>query len=121
LILAVNTKLSHQLIALAPANVKTDVVEAIYQAYFEDGLNLGNLDVIVAIGTAYQMDASELKLQLNDRTLGDAVVAESKFARLNGINSVPFFVINNKVKLNGSHSVEVLLETLNRAALLEDE
>jgi predicted DsbA family dithiol-disulfide isomerase len=117
--LAVNTKLSHQLIALAPANVKNDVVEAIYQAYFENGLNLGNLDVIVAIGTAYQMDASELKLQLNDRTLGDAVVAESKFARLNGINSVPFFVINNKVKLNGSHSVEVLLETLNRAALLD--
>jgi predicted DsbA family dithiol-disulfide isomerase len=117
--LAVNTKLSHQLIALAPANVKNDVVEAIYQAYFEDGLNLGNIDVIVAIGTAYQMDASELKLQLNDRIVSDAVVAESTFARLNGINSVPFFVINNKVKLNGSHSVEVLLETLNRAALLD--
>ncbi|MEH2202674.1 MAG: DsbA family oxidoreductase [Nostoc sp.] len=117
--LAVNTKLSHQLIALAPANVKNDVVEAIYQAYFEDGLNIGNLDVIVAIGTAYQMNASELKLQLNDRALSDAVVAESTFARLNGINSVPFFVINDKVQVNGSHSVEVFLETLNRAALLD--
>ncbi|AVH70670.1 DsbA family oxidoreductase [Nostoc sp. 'Lobaria pulmonaria (5183) cyanobiont'] len=117
--LAVNTKLSHQLIALAPANVKNDVVEAIYKAYFEDGLNLGNIDVIVAIGTAYQMDASELKLQLNDSAVSDAVVAESIFARLNGINSVPLFVINNKVKLNGSHSVEVFLETLNRTALLD--
>ncbi|MDZ8088958.1 MAG: DsbA family oxidoreductase [Nostoc sp. DedQUE12b] len=117
--LAVNTKLSHQLIALAPAKVKNDVVEAIYQAYFEDGLNIGNLDVIVAIGTAYQMNASELKLQLNDRVVSDAVIAESTFARLNGINSVPFFVINDKVKVNGSHSVEVFLETLNRAALLD--
>ncbi|MBE9105637.1 DsbA family oxidoreductase [Nostoc cf. edaphicum LEGE 07299] len=117
--LAVNTKLSHQLIALAPANVKNDVVEAIYQAYFEDGLNIGNFDVIVAIGTAYQMDASELKSQLNDRAVSDAVIAESTFARLNGINSVPFFVINDKVKVNGSHSVEVFLETLNRAALLD--
>ncbi|WP_445629113.1 DsbA family oxidoreductase [Nostoc sp. DSM 114167] len=117
--LAVNTKLSHQLIALAPTNVKNDVVEAIYQAYFEDGLNIGNIDVIVAIGTAYQMNASKLKLQLNDRAVSDAVIAESTFARLNGINSVPFFVINDKVKVNGSHSVEVFLETLNRAALLD--
>jgi len=117
--LAVNTKLSHQLIALAPANVKNDVVEAIYKAYFEDGLNIGNIDVIVAIGTAYQMHHSDLNLQLKDRDLVDAVVAESTFARLNGINSVPFFIINNKVKLNGSHSVEVFLETLNRTALLD--
>ncbi|MEH2257072.1 DsbA family oxidoreductase [Nostoc sp.] len=117
--LAVNTKLSHQLIALAPTNVKNDVVEAIYKAYFEDGLNIGNIDVIIAIGTAYQMNTSELKLQLNDRVVSDAVIAESTFARLNGIKSVPFFVINDKVKVNGSHSVEVFLETLNRAALLD--
>jgi predicted DsbA family dithiol-disulfide isomerase len=117
--LAVNTKLSHQLIALAPAKVKNDVVEAIYQAYFEDGLNIGDINTILAIGTASKMDATELKLQLNDRDVADAVVAESTFARLNGINSVPFFIMNNQVKVNGSRSVEVFLEALNRAALLD--
>jgi predicted DsbA family dithiol-disulfide isomerase len=117
--LAVNTKLSHQLIALAPTSIKNDVVEAIYKAYFEDGLNLGDINVIVAIGTAYQMNAGELKLQLTNHAVSDAVVAESTFARLNGINSVPFFIMNNQVKVNGSHSVEVFLETLNRAALLD--
>ncbi|MBE8998358.1 MULTISPECIES: DsbA family oxidoreductase [unclassified Nostoc] len=117
--LAVNTKLSHQLIALAPANVKNDVVEAIYRAYFEEGLNIGDINVIVAIGTAYQMNATELKLQLNDRNVVDAVVAESAFARLNGINSVPFFIMNNQVKVNGSHSVEAFLEALNSTALLD--
>lgn len=117
--LAVNTKLSHQLIALAPANVKNDVVEAIYRAYFEEGLNIGDIKVIVAIGTAYKMDATELRLQLNERDVVDTVVAESAFARLNGINSVPFFIMNNQVKVNGSHSVEVFLEALNSAALLD--
>jgi predicted DsbA family dithiol-disulfide isomerase len=117
--LAVNTKLAHQLIALAPTNIKNDVVEAIYRAYFEEGLNIGDINVIVAIGTAYQMNATELKLQLNDRDVVDAVVAESAFARLNGINSVPFFIMNNQVKVNGSHSVEVFLEALNSAALLD--
>ncbi|MEA5625618.1 DsbA family oxidoreductase [Nostoc sp. UHCC 0251] len=117
--LAVNTKLSHHLIALAPAKVKNDVVEAIYKAYFEDGLNIGDIDVLIAIGKDYQMDSRELRLQLSDDTGLKAFVAESIFARPNGINSVPFFIINNKVKINGSHSVEIFLQALNRAALID--
>ncbi|MFS0516045.1 DsbA family oxidoreductase [Nostoc sp. UIC 10607] len=117
--LAVNTKLSHRLIALAPAKVKNDVVEAIYKAYFEDGLNIGDIDVLVAIGRYYQMDSRELRLQLSDDAAVKAFVAESIFARPHGINSVPFFIINNKVKINGSHSVEMFLQAFNRAALID--
>ncbi|MEH2068983.1 MAG: DsbA family oxidoreductase [Nostoc sp.] len=117
--LAVNTKLSHRLISLAPPKVKNHVVEAIYKAYFEDGLNIGDIDVLIAIGRAYQMDSWELRLQLSDDAAIKAFVVESIFACPNGINSVPFFIINNKVKINGSHSVEMFLEALNRAALLE--
>ncbi|MBW4592895.1 MAG: hypothetical protein KME46_08215 [Brasilonema angustatum HA4187-MV1] len=65
------------------------------------------------------MDSTKLRLQLNDNALADRVLAKSTFARLNGITSVPFYVINNKVKVNGSHSSEVFLQALNRAALLE--
>jgi predicted DsbA family dithiol-disulfide isomerase len=113
--LAVNTQLSHRLINLAPINRKNDIVEAIYKAYFEEGLNIGNIDILVALGTAYQIEPTQLRLQLRD----NAVVDESKFARLNGITSVPSFIINNKVKINGSCSVEMFLQALNRAALLE--
>ena len=117
--LAVNTKLSHRLITLAPAKVKNDVVEAIYQAYFEDGLNIGDIEVLIAIGRAYQMDTKELRLQLSDDAAVKAFVAESIFTRPNGINSVPFFIINNKIKINGSHSVEMFLQALNRASLID--
>ncbi|MCC5667122.1 DsbA family oxidoreductase [Nostoc sp. CHAB 5784] len=116
--LAVNTKLSHRLITLAPAKVKNDVVEAIYKAYFEDGLNIGDIEVLIAIGRAYQMDSRELRLQLSDDATIKAFVAESIFARPNGINSVPFFIINNKVKINGSHSVEMFLQAFNCATLV---
>jgi predicted DsbA family dithiol-disulfide isomerase len=117
--LAVNTILSHRLITLAPENIKNDVVEAIYKAYFEDGCNLGNLDVIVAIGTKAGIDSSRLRHQLSGIVAFDAVMAESTFARLNGITSVPFFIINNTVKIDGSHSVDIFLQALNRAALIE--
>jgi predicted DsbA family dithiol-disulfide isomerase len=117
--LAVNTKLSHQLIAIAPDNIKNQVVEAIYQAYFEDGLNIGDFDVLVAIGKTYHMDARELRNQLDNHNFFDSIVAESTFARLKGINSVPFFILNNKVQVKGSGSVELFLQALNRAVLVE--
>lgn len=117
--LAVNTKLSHRLITLAPAKVKNDVVEAIYKAYFEDGLNIGDIEVLIAIGRAYQMDSRELRLQLSDDVAVKAFVAKSIFDRPHGINSVPFFIINRKVKINGSHSVEMFLQALNHAALID--
>ncbi|OUL24939.1 DsbA family oxidoreductase [Nostoc sp. 106C] len=113
--LAVNSKLSHRLIAIAPKNIKNDIVEAIYQAYFEDGLNIGNIEVLVAIGTAYQMDSTKLRLQLSSDAPINTFVAASTFTWLNGITSVPFFIINNKVNVEGSGSVEIFLEALNRA------
>jgi predicted DsbA family dithiol-disulfide isomerase len=117
--LAVNTILSHQLIALAPESIKNDLVEAIYKAYFEDGLNIGNLDVIVAIGVALGMDSTKLGHQLGSHALFDKVLAESTFAHLNGIISIPLYIINARVRVDGSHSVEVFHQALNRAALIE--
>ncbi|MBW4557628.1 MAG: DsbA family oxidoreductase [Trichormus sp. ATA11-4-KO1] len=117
--LAVNTKLSHRLIAAAPVNIRNNVVEAIYQAYFEEGLNIGDIEILIAIGTVHQMDEETLRLQLNNDNAINAVVAASTFARLNGITSVPFFIFNNKVKVDGSQSVNVFLRALNRAAFME--
>ena len=117
--LAVNSTLSHQLITLAPENIKTNVVEAIYQAYFEFGLNIGDIDVIVNIGTTNGMDSTKLRYQVSTHAALDAILAESALARSQGITSVPFFVINNKVRVEGSHSVEVFLQALNRAGFLE--
>ncbi|MBE9216756.1 DsbA family oxidoreductase [Plectonema cf. radiosum LEGE 06105] len=111
--LAVNTTLSHRLIELAPSNLKNQVVEAIYKAYFEDGLNLGNIDVIVTIAKSSGMDISELSQQLNDKTAYNAIVLESDNARYLGINSVPFFIINNQgnqISISGSQSKEAFIE-----------
>ena len=117
--LAVNTQLAHKLIALAPVKIRNDIVEAIYQAYFENGLNIGDIEVLVAIGKNHQMDENNLRLKLTANHAVDAVMAESTFARLNGINSVPFFIFNNQVRVDGSQSVNVFLEALNRAKFIE--
>lgn len=116
--LAVNTSLSHRLIALVPEANKAAVVEAVYQAYFEDGLNIGDIDVLVSLAEAAGVDSSELRHQLSgDAVLGE-VVTEARQARHNGIISVPFFLINQMVRVDGSHSSKVFLRAFNRAVLL---
>ncbi|MEB3218634.1 MAG: DsbA family oxidoreductase [Nostocales cyanobacterium 94392] len=111
--LAVNTTLSHRLIELTPSNFKNKVVEAIYKAYFEDSLNLGDIDVIVTIAKSSGIDYPELFMHLNDKNACDAIVSESDKARNLGINSVPFFILNNQVKINGSQSKEAFIEAFN--------
>ncbi len=111
-LLAVNTTLSHRFIALTPKDHKNIIVEAIYKAYFEDGLNIGDVNVLARLGKDFGFDESKLKQQLS----GDAALAEvleaAKSARNRGISSVPFFVINNKVSISGSQSVEVFIQAM---------
>lgn len=115
--LAVNTTLSHRLIALTPEQDKSAVVEAIYQAYFEDGLNIGDVETLVNLAKSFGFDTSQLRQQLNGDAALAEVMAQSIAARQQGINSVPFFRINDRINVNGSQSVEVFIQALQQASI----
>lgn len=110
--LAVNTTLSHRLIAITPNDHKNIIVEAIYKAYFEDGLNIGDIDTLARLGKNFGLDESKLKQQLSSDAALTEVITDAKAARNRGISSVPFFVINNKVSVSGSQSVEVFIQAM---------
>jgi len=114
--LAVNTTLAHQLVTITPEKFKNTLVAATYQAYFEDNLNIGNLDTLISISNAAGMNATKLRSFLNSPAVINTVVAESTFARLNGVTSVPLFIFNNKIKVDGSQSIEVFKQAITRAA-----
>lgn len=116
--LAVNTTLSHRLIALAPPESKSAVVEAIYKAYFEEGLNIGDIETLVSLGTTVGMEPNKLRCQLNSDAALNEVMNDASSAWRRGINRVPLFIFNHKVVVDGSHSVAIFLEALNRAVFL---
>ena len=111
-LLAVNTTLSHRLIALTPKTHKNVIVEAVYKAYFEDGLNIGDVDTLASLGKEFGFDPKQLKQQLSSDAALAEVVKEAEAARNQGISSVPFFVINNKVSISGSQSVDVFIQAI---------
>lgn len=115
--LAVNTTFSHRLIALTPPAIKNTIVEAIYKAYFADGLNIGDIETLVAIGKAAGMDAAELSRLLSSDLALEQVLTDTTSAQINGVTSVPLFIFNRQVSVSGSQSVEVFLEALDAATL----
>lgn len=113
--LAPNTMLSHRLIALTPEKSKSAIVEAIYKAYFEQGLDIGDIDTLVFVAKSVGLNSTKIREQLSgDAGLYDVLAGET-FAWLNDVTSVPFYIINNKVRLEGSQSVQGFLQAMNRA------
>ena len=62
---------------------------AIFGAYFEAGLDIGRIDVLVELGAEVGLDATELKVVLDVDALAAQVEAEEGAVRGAGITAVP--------------------------------
>jgi predicted DsbA family dithiol-disulfide isomerase len=112
---APNTLLSHELIALTPPAKKAAVIDAIYKAYFQDGLDIGSLNVLVEIAAANGLDADATRESLMQHRYRDEVVAEAEEARRLGVTGVPFFVINNALAFSGAQPASAMLRAFEQA------
>ncbi|MFC3769705.1 DsbA family oxidoreductase [Paenibacillus sp. GCM10012303] len=109
-----NTKLSHRLIAIAPDSTKTDLVEAINRAYFEEGRDIGSRSVLLEIAEENGLASAELGERL-DRGEGERQVEEDfAMARKIGISGVPFFIVGGKFGLSGAQPPESFLKVFRR-------
>jgi predicted DsbA family dithiol-disulfide isomerase len=100
-----NTTLSHQLIAITPENKQEQLIEKIYTAYFEEGIDIGNVDELVKIARANGItNDAELKMRLTKGDGIEKVELGQHSAQKLGIRGVPYFVINEKISLSGLQS-----------------
>ncbi|MFM1651897.1 DsbA family oxidoreductase [Brevibacillus sp. B_LB10_24] len=116
-----NTLASHQLIKLAPDEKTGAVVDAIYQAYFEAGLDIGDLDVLAKIAEQQGMDGNELKALIQSGAKQAEIEQDLQYARQLQISGVPFFVIDNQLALSGAHPVETFLKAFEKVNSPEKE
>lgn len=68
---------------------------ALYQAYFVDGLNIGDVDVLVDVAQQVGLSAEEARTVLTKRTMQDAIDADWQHARSMGVSSVPTFGVGS--------------------------
>jgi predicted DsbA family dithiol-disulfide isomerase len=111
-----NTIDSHRLIRWAAGQDRdTETVEALFQAYFLRGENIGDRDVLVAAAKTAGMDPDEAAAFLASEALATEIEAEDRQARGLGIDGVPCFVFNGRHALAGAQSPKVLLQMLDMA------
>ncbi len=108
-----NTLDAHRIIWYAGKEGKQlPVVEALFKAYFEQGIDMTKQENLVAIAAANGLDAEKVK-ELLTTDLGTQEVRERELVNSKiGITGVPFYIINNKYAVSGAQSTEVFLEAL---------
>ena len=113
---APNSTLSHQLIAMIPADKQNTMMDAIYAAYFEHGKNIGDIDVLVEIAAAQGLDADNIRMRLQAGEAQQSVLQDAYQGQQLGVTGVPFFVFNNRLAFSGAQPPETILQVMRQAA-----
>mgnify|MGYP001179968068 FL=1 len=99
-----NTVLSHLLIILSEKfNSQDQVKEKIYQSYFIDGLDIGNINILTNIAKQNNISEKVFRDFINEESI-KKVNSKITFAKEKGISGVPFFEIGNEF-ISGAQSV----------------
>jgi predicted DsbA family dithiol-disulfide isomerase len=117
--LRANTLLAHRLLWLAepPCPIpQATLKERLLRAYFIDGLDIGDPDVLADCAADVGFDRDEI-VQFLDSDAGTAEVAAMlDQARDAGITAVPTYVIDRKWAIPGAQDPDVFVQALRRFA-----
>ena len=111
-----NTVFSHLLIKLAEqTNVHNQVKERIYHAYFIEGHNIGDKEILINIGKEFNIEKEIINSFFSTDNI-EKVNSFISIAKEKEINGVPFFEIGNDVVSGAQSSAN--LEAIIKANLI---
>jgi predicted DsbA family dithiol-disulfide isomerase len=89
---------------------------ALLKAYFTDGQNPGDADVLAAAAVAAGLDEDSARAVLASDQYTDEVRAAQRFYHQQGISSVPSVIINDRHLISGGQPVEMFERALRQIA-----
>ena len=111
-----NTELAHEIAKYADSVGKgKDLVDRYFKAYFEEGVDIGDKEKLIELAEEIGINTIELKKQLDQEYLKAEIKKDEVLARKLGINSVPFFIINDRYTVSGAQDPKQFLKALNEA------
>jgi predicted DsbA family dithiol-disulfide isomerase len=112
-----NTRRSHLLIAYAGRSGRQSAVkDRIMRGYFEEGCDIGDIEVLVRLGVEAGMAERESRSALILRAGQDGVIAAERHASVLGITGVPTFVFDGQYTVSGAQDVGTLTRILDQVA-----
>jgi predicted DsbA family dithiol-disulfide isomerase len=112
-----NTRRSHLLIAHAGrSGAQGAVKDRIMRAYFEEGIDIGDPDELVRLGTEAGLAESASRMALFLRSGQDGVVAAERHAQVLGITGVPTFIFDGTYTISGAQEVQIFARVFDQVA-----
>lgn len=112
-----NTLDSHRLIRRAARDRRQDAaVEALFRAYFVEGRDIGDRDVLAGIAGELGLDQRDIRAWLDSEEAVREVRDEDAEARELGIGGVPFYLVDRRFPVTGAQAPDVFLHAFERVA-----
>lgn len=111
-----NTRLAHEVYKYCKTIGKAHILTSrLFAAYFEEGIDISSEKELLKIVKEIGIDKEAVHEVLKQNTYRDAVKNDQITAGEMDINSVPFFLIDDKYTVSGAQSVEYFKMVLKKA------
>ena len=108
-----NTLDAHRLIHWAGLEQRqTPVVSALFRAYFQEGRDIGDVDVLADIADSAGMDAAVVRQLLQGDADRDDIRGRDAWAREHGVTGVPTFVVGQRHAVPGAQPPELWVQVI---------
>jgi predicted DsbA family dithiol-disulfide isomerase len=112
-----NTFNAHRLIWLAGEEGMQDaVVEALFRAYFIEGRDVGDTNVLAEIAKQAGLSDTVIAAFLEGTAGAEEVRLEAKTAKMGGVSGVPTFILDGEELFSGAMKPEHMAARLREAA-----
>lgn len=109
---------AHRLVRFArDFNKDGDVVEGLFHAYFNEGRDIGDFDVLAQIADSAGLEPTATQEALDGAITSQSVMEENAKAHRLGINGVPCYVIDGRFAVQGAQMANVLTRILDAASV----
>ena len=110
-----NTFSAHRLLWKSKEyNLQTKLSEALFEAYFTDGKDIGSDEVLAGIAQEVGMDKLEVLKFLSSKEGGQETADEEMEFIEKSIGAVPTYFINEKYIIQGGQEPETFVSFLNK-------
>jgi predicted DsbA family dithiol-disulfide isomerase len=115
-IVPANTFHAHCLTHYAADHGKSlELSKLIYQAYFSEGINIDDPDVLISLAERIGLNKTEAEEVLKNDRYAEKVWEDEKTSRLMGIQGVPFFLFDRNHGVSGAQDVSIFKKALETA------
>src|SRR5882757_5431085 len=112
-----NTFDAHRLLHWAELEGRQAALKhALFEAYFTDGKNPSDHEVLIDLAQRVGLDASRARAILSSDTYAAEVRQQERFYQERGIHSVPAIIINDRHLISGGQPAEVFEQALRQIA-----